>query len=378
MHPEFQLSNDIVHLNHAAVGPWPRRTVQAITRFAYENMNLGSQHYLRWQRTEQELRVLLQWLINAPSSDDIALLKNTSEGLSVIAYGIDWQPGDNIICARQEFPSNRVVWESLRDRFDIDVRLADLDAAESPEDALLNLVDERTRLLAVSAVQYATGLRMDLGKLGEFCRTQQILFCVDAIQQLGALPFDAQAVHADFVVADSHKWMLAPEGVALFYCRAELREKLRLTQYGWHMLQDLGNYDRLDWKPAATARRFECGSANTLGQYALHASLTLIKETGLQQIDESISRNIEYLIDKLENMGCLINTPKVRQQRAGILSFKHPALDSHALYQQLQSRGILCAARGGGVRFSPHFHTTRDDLDRTLQHLENIIAAGRN
>ncbi len=242
MHPEFPLASDIVHLNHAGVAPWPRRTIDAIAQFAQENMHYGSRHYERWLETEARLRDQLRWLINAQSSDDIALLKNTSEALSMVAYGIDWQPGDNVVTNLQELPSNRIVWESLRERFGIEVRLADLTTSEIPEDALLALVDDHTRLLSVSSVQYANGLRMDLSRIGKTCRAHGTLLCVDAIQSLGAGPFDLQGCKADFVMADGHKWMLGPEGVALFYCRPERREQLRLTQYGWHMVQHYNDY----------------------------------------------------------------------------------------------------------------------------------------
>src|SRR5215213_5680507 len=177
MHAEFPLAEGIVHLNHAGVAPWPRRTVKAIARFAQENMRCGTRDYARWLETEARLREQLRWLINAESPDDIALLKNTSEALSIVAYGIEWRRGDNIVTCRQEFPSNRIVWESLRDRFGIDVRLADLTAGETPEDALLSCLNERTRLLSISSVQFGNGLRMELNQIGEACRAHGTLFC---------------------------------------------------------------------------------------------------------------------------------------------------------------------------------------------------------
>ncbi|MGI8738809.1 MAG: aminotransferase class V-fold PLP-dependent enzyme [Gammaproteobacteria bacterium] len=375
MHPEFPLAEDIVHLNHAGVGPWPRRTIDAIARFADENMRLGSRHYLRWLEVERELREILRWLINAPSADEIALLKNTSEALSMVAYGIDWRSGDNVVASRQEFPSNRIVWESLEPHFGVEVRLADLDQGVTPEDALLAHVDKHTRLLAVSSVQYASGLRMDLDRLGEACRARNVLFCVDAIQTLGALPFDVQTCGADFVMADGHKWMLAPEGVALFYCKPECREQLRLSQFGWHMVEDHNDYDRMDWQPAASARRFEAGSANNMGIHALHASLSLLREEGLSSIHEIISRNTLYLYDSLQDAGFEVITPRASERRAGIITFRHPHKDNRAIYEYLQSAGILCARRAGGIRFSPHFYTPPEFLDRALNTLRQVVHA---
>lgn len=373
MHFEFPLAEQIYHLNHAGVAPWPRRTSQAIARFADENMRLGSHQYPHWLEIEACLREQLRWLINAQSADDVALLKNTSEGLSIVAYGLPWQAGDNVVTARQEFPSNRIVWESLRERFEIDVRVADLTASQPPETALIKCVDDRTRLLSISSVQYATGLRMDLNRIHAACRAHNALFCVDAIQSLGAEPFDVQACGADFVVADGHKWMLGPEGVALFYCRPEWREQLRLTQFGWHMVQDYGDYERMDWEPARTARRFECGSPNNMGIHGLSASLSLIQEVGIARIHRHIIEHISYLDERLSALGAQVITPRATERRAGIITFRHPRKNINALAEDLQAAGILCAKRAGGIRFSPHFYTPRTSLDRALMALAQAI-----
>jgi len=211
----FELEPELIHLNHAAVAPWPTRTREAVEAFARENASQGSLNYPRWLETESRLRTDLGRLINA-RADDIALLKNTSEALSVVAHGLRWQVGDRIVISNEEFPSNRIVWESLQGQ-GVRVMEVDLRAAPSPEDALIAACDTHTRLLAISSVQYASGLRVDLERLGRFCREHDILFCIDAIQSLGALRLDVQAINADFVMADGHKWLLGPEGVALFY-----------------------------------------------------------------------------------------------------------------------------------------------------------------
>ena len=245
---EFPLKDDIIYLNHAAVSPWPKRTVDAVEQFAIENGHQGSLAYPQWLQTEQSLREQLRSLINAPSSDDIALVKNTSEALSFVANGLTWATGDNIITSNEEFPSNRIVWESLESA-GVELRQADLSAANTPEDALFDLVDGKTRLITISSVQYASGLRVDLERIGRFCRDNNILFCVDAIQSIGAIPLDVQACHADFVAADGHKWMMGPEGLGVFYCAAALRDQLKLTQFGWHMVQSIGDFDQNEWQP---------------------------------------------------------------------------------------------------------------------------------
>lgn len=362
---EFTLADDLCYLNHAAVAPWPRRTVDAVRRFAEENGRRGSQHYGRWLEIERELREQLRRMINADSAEEIALLKNTSEGLSVVAYGLDWAPGDEVVITDQEFPSNRIVWQSLADRR-VKVIEVDLRRGESPEQALIGAMTPRTRLLSVSSVQYASGLALDLERLGSHCRRQQVIFCIDAIQSIGAKPFDVQASRADFVVADGHKWMLGPEGLALFYCRREWIPRLRLRQFGWHMVQLPGDYERRQWQPAACARRFECGSPNMLGIHALHASLSLLLEAGIEQVCKSISENIACLIDVLNGYGAEILSPLDPERRAGIVTFRLPGVPVDSLFQHLQHNGVICALRGGGIRFSPHFYTGRAVLERAV------------
>ncbi|WP_133513155.1 aminotransferase class V-fold PLP-dependent enzyme [Candidatus Thiosymbion oneisti] len=366
MHPEFPLSPDILYLNHAAVAPWPRRTVAAVARFAQENGTRGAADYARWIRTETRLRGRLAELIKAPSPADVALVKNTSEGLSVIAYGIDWKPGDNVVGIAQEFPSNRIVWESLGTQ-GVAYRWLDLYASSQPEADLMDLCDERTRLIALSSVQYARGLRLDLERLGDFCRSRDILFCVDAIQGLGVVPFDLKRAKADFVVADGHKWMLGPEGVALLYVDPRLRPELRLHQYGWHMVEHRGDYERLEWSPAADARRFECGSPNMLGVHALDASLSLLLETGIDRIRAAVAERAQRLIELIDGHGFELLSPRDPERRAGILTFRVPGADHQTLHQALTGSGVICARRGGGIRFSPHFYTPHSVLEHAVR-----------
>ncbi|BCX82235.1 cysteine desulfurase/selenocysteine lyase [Methylomarinovum caldicuralii] len=363
-HPAFALDPDLIYLNHAGVGPWPRRTQAAVAAFAEENARQGAACYPAWLQVEARLRRRLKALLNAPSSDDIALVKNTSEAISFVAMGLVWREGDNVVTSNEEFPSNRIPWEALRSR-GVELRQADLAAGKTAEEALFALVDRRTRLLTVSSVQYATGRRMDLERIGEFCRRRGLLFCVDAIQSLGALRADVQAWQADFVMADGHKWLLAPEGLGLFYTMPEARDRLQLLEYGWHMVEHAGDYDRRDWRPAASARRFECGSPNMLGIFALEASLALLQETGMETVERQVLANAAWLIERIQADPDLeLLTPSDRH--AGIVTFRPRQGDPARLFEQLRRRKVICALRGGGIRFSPHFHNDTGQLDRAL------------
>jgi len=365
---EFQLDDSIVYLNHAAVSPWPRRTVDAVRDFAAENLAWGSRRYPEWVKTETRLRQQLQALINARSVDEIALLKNTSEALSVVAYGLPWKAGDKVVISNLEFPSNRIVWESLV-KYGVTTEAADLSAGDSPEAALIASLDGRTRLLSVSSVQYGTGLRLDLDKLGNACRERGILFCVDAIQSLGAVTFDVQACQADFVMADGHKWMTGPEGIALFYCRSELMDRLDLKQYGWHMVEDPSDYSRTTWEPARSARRFECGSPNMTGIHALQASLELLLEVGMATIQQQVLENTRFMLDFFNRHAdrFALLTPQTTERHAGIVTFRPLQETPESLYEMLTAANVACALRGGGIRFSPHFYTPRKKLCKALE-----------
>lgn len=365
-HPEFPLAAELIYLNHAAVAPWPERTRKAVVEFAEQNSRYGAYHYPQWLRKERELRSQLRVLLNAPADDDIALVKNTSEALSFVAYGLDWQAGDNIVTSHEEFPSNRLPWQSLAAQ-GVELREADLHRGSTPEEALFALVDSRTRLLTISSIQFASGLRLDLERIGEFCKKRRILFCIDAIQSLGAVCFDVQAYQADFVMADGHKWMLGPEGLGVFYTAPEARDKLKLTQYGWHMMKDIHNYENQPWEIHPAARRFECGSPNMLGIHALSASLSLLLETGMDKVESLLFERIDLLkelIDKNDQLQLI--KPASSALKSGIVVFKHKTLSNEALYRDLMQKGVVCALRGAGIRFSPHFYTGLEELAGAL------------
>ncbi|MFI8479041.1 aminotransferase class V-fold PLP-dependent enzyme [Pseudomonas sp. NPDC078700] len=363
---EFEQLSAINYLNHAAISPWPQRTVDAVNRFSNENARLGARNYSDWLATEHLLRERLARMVNAPSTDDIALVKNTSQALSYVAFGLDWQPGDQVIISDEEFPSNKIVWEALSSQ-GVEVKQVSLTNGD-PEAALLSACGPRTRLLSISAVQFASGLRLNLQRLGHGCKQLGVLFCVDAIQQIGALPFDVQASECDFAMADGHKWMLGPEGLGLFYCRSELREQLKLHEYGWHMLEHAGDYSRTDWQPAKSAVRFESGSPNMLGAMALEASLSLLEEVGMVAVGNALEERVLELTTELgQTAGVNLHSPLNPERRAGIINFTLDGWDTQALFEHLKQNNLVCARRGKGIRLSPHFYTAPQVIESTLR-----------
>jgi len=374
MHPEFP-HQGIVHLNHAGVGPWPARSARAAAAFAQENSVSGSKNYPEWLARETATRVLMQRLLNAEKSEDIAFAKSTSAALSTVAFGMPWIAGQNIVIPADEFPSNRIPWLFAAQRFGLELREVTL-SFSAPEADLLAACDTNTALLACSAVQFASGLRINLEALGQVLRQREIAFCVDGIQHLGALPFDLAACQADFVMADAHKWLLGPEGIALFYVHPRWRDRLQLNEYGWHTLADSGDYQHYELTLSPSARRFEPGSPNLLGCFAFHESLALLLETGLENVAAAIDSHWHYLREGLQALDCEILTPVSR--RAGILTFRPSGIQPVELFQHLQRAGILCALRGGGVRFSPHFYLTQDALDCALAAVKECLYARGN
>jgi len=369
---EFQLDKDIYYLNHAAVSPLPARSGLALKAFADENVHQGALEYPNWMALESCLRQRLVNLIGSPSVDDIALTKNTSEALSFVAHGFPWKNGDNVVISDEEFPSNRIVWQSL-DVYGVSVRQVSLRETKDPEQTLIDACDKQTRLLSISSVQYASGLKMDLEKLGGLCKKRNIAFCVDAIQGLGIMAHHVQEMNIDFLMADGHKWMLGAEGLAVFYCSKKWRSLMRLHEFGWHMTENYHDFDATDWRPANTARCFECGSPNMLGAVVLDASLSLIEEVTVSVIAGLVKEKSEYLFDQINQSPALeLITSNSEDRYAGIVVFRHKQNDSNTLYESLMKQKVVCAHRGGGIRFSPHFYTSNSVLDKAIELVHSV------
>lgn len=370
---EFPVLQHGLYANHAAIAPWPRTASKAVAAFAMENAEIGADKYSHWLLRETQLRKRLAVLINASSADDIALLKNTTEGICTVANGISWRKGDNLVLPADEFPSNRLPWLALQ-RYGVEVREVDIRSTSDPEKALIDQVDTRTRLLSVSAVQWTDGLRLQLETLGQFCQQNNVLFFVDAIQHLGAVQMDVQACGIDFLAADGHKWLLSPEGIAVFFCREGVREKLQINQQGWHMVDDPYQFNRTQWQPSKTALRFEAGTPNTLGQVGMHASIGLLQNIGMPQVEAFITENSLTLSTGLESMsGVELVRPFDPQRVSGIVSFRPANKNLVEIQQTLKHRGLNCTVRGEAIRLSPHFYQAGRPVLEMLDLIEHEL-----
>lgn len=369
---QFPILGKGLYFNHAAVGPWPRCTAEAVQKFAEENMRQGSAAYRHWITRENELRSNLARLTGSSEPNDIALMKNTTEGICTVAFGLDWREGDNIVLPRGEFPSNRIPWLAQAAR-GVEIREVDIRNTHHSETALLEAVDHNTRILTVSAVQWDDGLKLDLALLGNTCRKRGVLFFVDAIQQLGALPIDVEECQVDFLAADAHKWLLAPEGIAVFYSRDEARDGLQLLQQGWHMFDRPWQFEREDWTPSRSARRFEAGSPNTMGQAAFDASVRLLLDYGMENVSHRVLSNTDQLIRSLQDLpGIRLCSPTAPERRSGIVRFSHQQISTGHLHRQLTLAGVSCVVRGNSIRLSPHFYQGSAEIESFMNILQKL------
>ena len=368
---EFPVTETYVYMNHAGVAPLSRRVQDAMTEFIADATLNGAVHADDWAETVEVCRRAAAHLINADATE-IAFMKNTTQGLLIAANGIDWQPGDNVVTTAVEFPANVYPWWCLKERYGVHTRMVpERDDRIYIED-IAAAVDERTRVLTISHVEFASGFRNDIEALGQFCRERDIWFVVDAIQSLGVVEVDVKAANVDILAADGHKWLLAPEGAAIFYCADARREQLINTNVGWASVinpRDFLNYD-LTQKPDAT--RFEEGSYNSVGLYGLKAAIHLLHDIGIPAIKARVLEITGHLMAGLAAKGYRVNTPKIDADRAGIVIFESERWTPTEIYETLSAENIITAERGSGVRVSPHFYNTAADIERLLEVLPDL------
>lgn len=342
-------------------------------RFVDDNAANGPLGYGRWLKTEARLRARLADLLHANSPEDIALVKNTSEGLNLVASGLEWKPGDAVVLPAGEFLSNALPWRALGER-GVEVREVAFEPAD-PEAVLIDALDDRTRLLAVSSVRYDSGIRIDLQRLARAAHACGALVCVDAIQELGALEMDVGQLDVDFLVAGAHKWLLAPEGLGVFWSAPRARARLRQTQHGWRMWEDMFSFRQPRAQPPDSGRRFEPGTLNMAGIHALDAAVGLLLEIGPGSVAEALLARSRRILAGLKDLpGIRIETPDAAGRHGGITSFVPSQRPAPELVKRLASRGIHAAARGPAVRLSPHFYTPLEQIDRALEAIADLSA----
>ena len=363
---EFPVAEKLIYLNHAAVAPLSRRAAGAMRGLADDALEYGSLHYGAWLETYQGLRNAAARLIGA-APEEIAIVKNTSEGIATVATGIAWKAGDVVVAFREEFPSNFFPWKQLEAR-GVEVRwLSVFDEPERIGEAVRG-----ARLLAISFVQYLSGYRVSLEEIGEMCSREGCLFLVDAIQGMGAFPIDVRAAKIDALAADGHKWMLGPEGCGILYVRQEVQAEIEPVQIGWTNFAGYVDYASRDMTLRADAGKYESGTLNTVGCYGLRAALDLLLEVGVERIAAAVQGLGDQVWDGVRGMGFEVLGKRSAESGAGIVSFRKPGVESQFMVNKLKEAGILAASRQGWVRVAPHFYISPGDIERVLRELHRF------
>lgn len=364
-----------VCFNHAGVSPIPRRTAQKISQLAHYMTRQQVFRYSVLKEAEEEARRHSARLLQV-ATEQVAFVRNTSEGLSFVALGLEWQAGDEIVTTDQEFPSNSVVWLDIARRFGVTLhRVPSQRHGAVCADALLARVGPRTRVMTVSSVQFGSGAQVNLPHLGRVLQGSDTLLVVDAVQSLGVLPMEAAAWHLDVVAASGHKWLLAPEGCGLLYLSDKAMARVAPRVMGWHSVANAGDYHTPCITPRAGARRFEAGSPNILGAAALGESINLLLEVGMPTVQRRVHTLVGALSSALQARGFQPHTAVEHggSPEAGMLFFTHPQIDTHRLHRILRQGGIEHALRQRGIRFSPHFYQDHTDIDQTIAILDQAM-----
>jgi len=365
----FPVTDRANYLNHAAVSPPPNTTIEAIQSQLRDVAENGSVNFRNWIAVKQRTRQLLAGMLGA-HPEQVAFLRNTSDALSTVANGLDWRPGDNIVTFRNEFPSNIYPWLRLRDAFGVEVRMCEERDGRIDLDELIGLIDERTRLVAISHVQYASGFRADLERIGLAARAHDALLVVDVIQSLGVVPLDVEAQLVDVAAGACHKWLLTPEGVGWLYLSARARERIRPTLVGWTSVPSPEDYSNFEQGWNAGTLAWETGTAPTALIHGLEASLRLLTETGVERIQDHLETLTDYLCERLKNTHYDVVSPRRTGEKSQIVCIRHSAgLSSMALYGHLKKRNIITAPRGDRLRVSPHLYNTLEEIEEFLEAL---------
>jgi selenocysteine lyase/cysteine desulfurase len=360
---QFPVAERFLYLNHAAVAPLSKAAADAMKLLTEDAWRYGALHYSAWLEACEGVRQAGARLIGA-HRDEIAILKNTSEGLATIALGLDWRPGDRVVGFREEFPANIFPWKRLERKGVAVEWLSVADPLERIDQACRG-----ARLLAISFVQYLGGQRADLLAIGEICARRGCLLAVDAIQGLGAFPIDVRKARIQALAADGHKWLLGPEGCAVLYVQKDLQDSIEPVEFGWTNVANHHDYASRDMTLRADAGRYECGALNTVGCFGLRAAIEFLLAVGIDRIATHVQALGDRIAAGVAARGYQVLGQRTPASGAGIVSFRKEGLDANHAVSRLREQGIIAAARQGWIRASPHFYIAPGEIDRLLEAL---------
>lgn len=355
------------YFDHAAVAPVSGPAAAAMQRWVDESVSEGDTMWPEWGRQLKSLRQSAANLIGA-ATDEIALVPNTTAGINLVAEGLDWRSGDNLVTLGDEYPSNLYPWMHLADR-GVETRRVPTADGVVDYDQLADRSDDRTRLITVSWVAFSNGCRRNLDAIAEIAQRKGALLFVDAIQGLGVFPLDVSRTPIDFLAADGHKWLLGPEGAGIAYIRRDRLPLLRATAVGAHSVVHAYDYTHIELKLKQDAARYEGGSLNVPGMFGLGASIDLLQSLGVENVAAAILDATDSICSKLREGGFRVVSPRDGEQRSGIVSFEFPGADLLAVRRHCLEQGVALACRAGRIRVSAHAYNTGEDIDRLMSSL---------
>jgi len=364
---EFPVTRSCIYMNHAAVSPLSCRVRNAMGGLLEDVHRFGSEHWDRWVDAYAATRRAVASLLGADPSE-IALIKNTSEGISFFANGLDWRDGDEVVSLEGEFPANFYPWQQQENK-GVTLRLVKDENGRVSLDAIARALGPRTRVVTVSFVQFLSGFRLDLNALGEICAAHKALLFVDAIQGLGAFPLDVRRAQIAGLAADGHKWLTGPEGSGLLFIHKDLLDSIRPTSIGWMNFRRWMDFSSHDPTLRDDARRYESGTLNTVGVYGLGAAVDLLLEIGVENISGRVLDLTGRLRAGLKERGHEVFGPTAREESSGIVSFLPRTHTAEQVVAQLRAERILVSARSGKVRVSPHFYNSEAEINSLLEQL---------
>ena len=367
---DFPVTKNRIFFDHAKVSPLPRCVLDAINSFTEDACLNGTKNYETWMTEVDNVRSQFAKLING-NIDEIAFIKNTSEGISIVANGINWEAGDNVVITDIEFPANVYPWWNLK-RFGVETRMVKAKDGRVLFDDLINQTDNRTRIISLSSVECNSGFRNNLKRIGTFCKEKNILFCVDAIQSLGVLKVDVKRDNIDFLAADGHKWMLSVEGLGGFYISKNALEKVYPTTIGWNSMINASDYMDYNFTFRSDAKRFEEGSFNTMSIHALGAALELLLKIGIDKIQSHVFAQGNYIVERLNRRNIKVLNSMIPDERSGIISYKLNANPKRFL-KYMSEKNVSLTVRDGMVRLSPHFYNNQDEIDQFFDLLDSFL-----
>ena len=360
----FELAPDLTYLNHAAIGVLPHASRDAIIRFASEHATRGVLGTAGYEALLPASRARLARFVGA-RADEVAFLANTSLAANILARGLSWQAGDEIIINDNEFGSNALPWLALR-KLGVVVHMIETARERMTPDVLQRYMSNRTRVVATSWVSFIDGYRHDLAALAEVAHAAGAYFFVDVIQALGVFPLNMRHLNVDAIYGGAQKWLLAEPGLGFLCCNKVVDEQLHLHLPGWRSVADLWNFLDYDQPLLAGTARFEGGTPNLLGITALTASLDVLDTAHPDERAKYVLWLTDILVEELQKRGAAICSLRSEETSSGIVTFTMPQEDPLEIGKRFAEAGIVVTARPTGIRVSPHAYSTRDDIERML------------